>query len=562
MGNADVETGSFTTMHEKFNYSSAARIMEVSSSAVRRFTRAQIEAAVESKEPEQIATILYEGRNEGDLGNSEDGDGWHFHGRGFIQFTGRYNYKRYGDQLGIDLISDPELAADPEVSAKLALAFWDRVPQSLRMDPVAAGRAINGGKHAASRRLAAARAWATIITPELIRDIERGELSVEQLAAMGVAEIRSQRRARHDEVHRLQTSLNRLGHTDTQGHPLVADGDYGRRTRQAVEDFQRRHGLVADGIAGPLTLAAVHRAVEVETRSIGVPDAPYLRTPAPEEPVAAYRSLPPDPAPQVPILPVLPLDDPSHPDRDLYLDAQARVYELDRQHGRQPAQYSHNLSAALVVAARSEGLGRIDRVELRDGAATLCAFESCPGRPEKRTEVAVLASMNLPLAHSSQRWASAVQAFEQKEVQARERAPTWEAPPSAAWDLPASVPVTPDRNDPRYPESPHHALYSELRCRVPDASEDRLVQFTAACHEKGITAQNLSEVRLDEDAMTLTFIGTGALTMPAKIDLEAPPPYPEEAIAQIHQHDLQEELTMQLVREQIVQLSHGLGHSR
>lgn len=38
---------------------------------------------------------------------------------------------------------------------------------------------------------------------------------------------------------------------------VAADGDFGPATRQALIDFQRAHGLSADGIAGPNTLAAL-----------------------------------------------------------------------------------------------------------------------------------------------------------------------------------------------------------------------------------------------------------------------------------------------------------------
>lgn len=38
---------------------------------------------------------------------------------------------------------------------------------------------------------------------------------------------------------------------------IVADGVYGNRTYQAVQAFQRRNGLYADGVAGPATLAAL-----------------------------------------------------------------------------------------------------------------------------------------------------------------------------------------------------------------------------------------------------------------------------------------------------------------
>src|SRR5215210_6443094 len=49
------------------------------------------------------------------LGNTESGDGRRFKGRGPIQITGRANYGRFGDLLGIQLIADPPRAAHPEL---------------------------------------------------------------------------------------------------------------------------------------------------------------------------------------------------------------------------------------------------------------------------------------------------------------------------------------------------------------------------------------------------------------------------------------------------------------
>lgn len=60
------------------------------------------------------------------LGNSEAGDGRLFKGRGPIQITGRANYKRFGDILGIDLVSDPARAAQPELAFRIAGLFWSK----------------------------------------------------------------------------------------------------------------------------------------------------------------------------------------------------------------------------------------------------------------------------------------------------------------------------------------------------------------------------------------------------------------------------------------------------
>ncbi len=64
----------------------------------------------------------YEGRK--DLGNIYAGDGKRYKGRGIFQLTGRANYRAYGKLLGLDLEGNPELAANPEVSVRVACEYW------------------------------------------------------------------------------------------------------------------------------------------------------------------------------------------------------------------------------------------------------------------------------------------------------------------------------------------------------------------------------------------------------------------------------------------------------
>lgn len=59
----------------------------------------------------------YEGRK--DLGNTQPGDGVKFKGRGFCQVTGRVNYKMWSQKLGIDLVSNPEKAAEQAIAARI-----------------------------------------------------------------------------------------------------------------------------------------------------------------------------------------------------------------------------------------------------------------------------------------------------------------------------------------------------------------------------------------------------------------------------------------------------------
>jgi putative chitinase len=96
----------------------------------------------------------YEGR--ADLGNTEEGDGVRYKGRGLIQITGRANYQSCGDDLGIDLVSSPELLEGPILACRSAGWFWGKKnlndladkPDFLRIT-----KRINGGTNGYQDRL-------------------------------------------------------------------------------------------------------------------------------------------------------------------------------------------------------------------------------------------------------------------------------------------------------------------------------------------------------------------------------------------------------------------------
>jgi putative chitinase len=85
-----------------------------------------------------------------DLGNLGPPDGRRFRGRGFIQLTGRKNYKFYGSLLGYDLIGNPELANAPQPAAQILAAYLKENEPLIRSalaagDLAAARRIVNGG---------------------------------------------------------------------------------------------------------------------------------------------------------------------------------------------------------------------------------------------------------------------------------------------------------------------------------------------------------------------------------------------------------------------------------
>ena len=70
------------------------------------------------KHMEEFASgSAYNGRR--DLGNTQPGDGPRYKGRGYVQITGRNNYRDWGRRLGIDLIGNPNAAKDPATAAKI-----------------------------------------------------------------------------------------------------------------------------------------------------------------------------------------------------------------------------------------------------------------------------------------------------------------------------------------------------------------------------------------------------------------------------------------------------------
>jgi predicted chitinase len=69
-----------------------------------------------AKNPEKIAEAVYGKRK--DLGNTADGDGFKYRGRGFLQITGKDAYKSLGDYIGVDLVGDPDKLNEISVAAK------------------------------------------------------------------------------------------------------------------------------------------------------------------------------------------------------------------------------------------------------------------------------------------------------------------------------------------------------------------------------------------------------------------------------------------------------------
>nr|DAH52680.1 MAG TPA: Chitinase A [Caudoviricetes sp.] len=65
----------------------------------------------------------YEGRK--DLGNTQQGDGVKYKGRGFIQLTGRSNYSKFQSYSMQPVLEKPELLEEPELCVDVTMWFWE-----------------------------------------------------------------------------------------------------------------------------------------------------------------------------------------------------------------------------------------------------------------------------------------------------------------------------------------------------------------------------------------------------------------------------------------------------
>lgn len=109
--------------------------------------------------------------------------------------------------------------------------------------------------------------------------IPRGLYSTEELrkAGLDVADNTPtlRRGSQGDAVEELQALLNAK-----YGYDLEVDGNYGSKTEAAVKDFQKKHGLTADGVVGPKTW----RALGVTGNSNPPTDNGNNALPEPEQP--------------------------------------------------------------------------------------------------------------------------------------------------------------------------------------------------------------------------------------------------------------------------------------
>jgi putative chitinase len=133
------ESGGYKHLVENLNYSAKGLVSTWPS----RFPNEEY-AEEYARKPERIANKVYSGR----MGNTEDGDGAKYIGRGLIQLTGKENYANCGLGLGVDLVGNPDWLATPKYAALSAGWYWNKRNLNADADTMnvdSMTRKINGG---------------------------------------------------------------------------------------------------------------------------------------------------------------------------------------------------------------------------------------------------------------------------------------------------------------------------------------------------------------------------------------------------------------------------------
>jgi len=136
------ESGGFKVTSENLNYGAKG----LRGIFAKYFPTDALAASYERK-PEKIANKVYSNR----MGNGDEasGEGYKFRGRGFIQLTGKDNYKAFGAAIGVDILANPDLVA---TEYALLSAAWFFSKNCLRKCVDASGasvlavtKSVNGG---------------------------------------------------------------------------------------------------------------------------------------------------------------------------------------------------------------------------------------------------------------------------------------------------------------------------------------------------------------------------------------------------------------------------------
>ena len=145
------ESGNFKFLTENLNYS-ADGLQKIFG----KYFPTRALAEQYARNPEKIGSRVYANR----MGNGDEasGEGYKFRGRGYIQLTGKSNYKEFSDFIKEDCVANPDLVATKYPLTSAAFFFnrndlWRICDRGDSPDVVKAVTVrVNGGTHGLADR--------------------------------------------------------------------------------------------------------------------------------------------------------------------------------------------------------------------------------------------------------------------------------------------------------------------------------------------------------------------------------------------------------------------------
>lgn len=235
------ESNNFKSLEENLNYSEKA----LNAVFGRYFGKGKRDAAEYARNPEKIANYVYQDEfrtKRGAMGNTNDGDGWRFRGRGLKQLTGRNNYTAFGKTVDLTAEEAQEYVATEKGAVESACWFWNTAKLNKIADAgdiVKMTKKINGGTIGLEDRTARWEKALAILGGEVApapKKAKKASSGVDMTAVLNVG-------STGDTVKAVQEFLG-----------IGSDGIFGRGTKRAIKQWQASKGLTADGVVGPATL--------------------------------------------------------------------------------------------------------------------------------------------------------------------------------------------------------------------------------------------------------------------------------------------------------------------
>jgi putative chitinase len=135
------ESAGFSVLKENLNYGAKGL-----RGTFAKYFRSDDEAAHYERKPEMIANKVYANRMNN--GPEESGDGWKFRGRGAIQLTGKANYTKFGESVGMSAEEAVEYCESLDGAIESACWFWQTNKlndPADKLDMLVCTKRINGG---------------------------------------------------------------------------------------------------------------------------------------------------------------------------------------------------------------------------------------------------------------------------------------------------------------------------------------------------------------------------------------------------------------------------------